>query len=362
MRKVVCLAGDGIGPEVVASMKRVLAALDAGIEWVDMPAGESAIETHGEPLPQIALDAILEHGIAIKGPTTTPLGGGFKSVNVRLRQAGFHTGVRPIRSLPIRGLSEGIDFAFVREGTEGLYRNTEVMSGPPGRRRVEFAAEFTEEAATQMSRVACEWAVIHGYEDVTFVNKENIIKESGRMYREAFLEEIARHPGLRPGHLLVDVANMMVSLNPWKFRVIATSNLFGDILSDGGAALLGGNGIAPGANFGDERGDFEALSPDDPRYVEKLAARFRTRIALFESVHGSAPDIAGQGKANPTALLLSAAMLLDHLGLTRQAERLRTSIDNVYREGRVITGDLAWRYKIDPSGTDAFTDAVIANL
>ncbi|MEI6510598.1 MAG: isocitrate/isopropylmalate family dehydrogenase [Candidatus Uhrbacteria bacterium] len=339
MHSIVCLPGDGIGPEVIDQMKRVVAALGVSVEWIDMPAGESAVETHGCPLPQETLDAIREYKVAIKGPTTTPGGGGFKSVNVTLRQAlDLYCGFRPVRSLPIPGTTQGVDLVIFRQNTEGLYLCKEVVAGEVGSREVTLTARFTEEAMLRLARRAFLFSRHAGRTHATIVNKENIHKEWGGMYHAAFSAIAADFPNVIADHMLVDAMGMRLVMNPGAYQVIVIENMFGDILSDVCAGLIGGLGVAAGANYGD-------------------------RFALFEAVHGSAPDIAGKGIANPTAILLSSALMLEHIGHNTEAKRLRDAIDAIYSEGALITGDLARRYPgITPVGTEAFTDALIREI
>jgi len=339
MQNVVCLPGDGIGPEVVGEMKRVVAALGVTIEWIDMPAGESALESHGNPLPRETVEAIRECGVAIKGPTTTPGGGGFKSVNVRLRQElVLDSGFRPVRSLPIPGTTQGVDLVIFRQNTEGLYRCDETTVGEIGSREVTLTARFTEEAMHELSVRAFLFARATGRDHVTTVNKENIHKAWGRVYHDAFDAVAADFPDIRADHMLVDAMGMRLVISPSSYQVIVIENMFGDILSDVCAGLIGGLGVAAGANYG-------------------------RNCALFEAVHGSAPDIAGKGIANPTAILLSAALMLEHVGKHDEAARLRDAINAVYAMGEFVTCDLAWRYPgVSAVGTSAFADAVIRQL
>lgn len=339
-REIVCIPGDGIGPEVTDAMKRVVKVLDVEIRWINMLAGEAAMNAYGDPLPQATIDAILEHRLAIKGPTTTPIGGGWTSANVQLRQkCDLHAGIRPFRSLPIPGTVQGVNNVVARQNTEGLYLLKEVISGPPGKRRVTLIAQFTEEAMTRLARLAFAYALEEGIGRVTYVDKGNIHKVWGAMYHDAF-RAVAAEPafaGIRSDHMLVDAIAMRLVMAPGEYGVLVTENLMGDILSDECAGLVGGLGVAAGANIGDD-------------------------IALFEAVHGSAPDIAGKGIANPTALLRSAGMMLGHMGLHEEQHRLEAAIRAIYLEGRYITGDLAWRYGVDPSNTRTFTDALIDRI
>lgn len=338
--KVVCIEGDGIGTEVTGAMKYVIGSLGLGIEWVDMPAGESALATHGEPLPRMTLDAVREHKVAIKGPTTTPGGGGFKSVNVGLRQQlDLYCGFRPVVSLLIPGTTQGVNLVLFRQNTEGLYRCEETLTGEPGSREVVLTAQFTEEAFLRISRRAFLYARANGLDHVTVVNKENIHKVWGMVYHAAFNAIATDFPGIRADHMLVDAMGMRLVMNPGAYQVLVGENMFFDILSDVCAGLIGGLGVACGANYGDH-------------------------AALFEAVHGSAPDIAGQGIANPTALILSSALMLEHIGHGAEAKRVRDAVNALYARGAYVTGDLAWRYPkgTRACGTKAFAEALVREI
>lgn len=341
---VVCLPGDGIGPEVTAAMKSVVAVAGADIEWLDMPAGQHGIRETGHPLPQATVDAIAKHRLAIKGPTNTPQGKGFSSINVKLRQHfDLYVGLRPFRALPLPGQNQNVDVVLFRENTEGLYACSEeaYTDGPIGapQRIVALVAHFTDTAMTRLAEQAFQYAVLHGRKRVTVVTKSNIHKQWGRLYIDAFMKVAAKYPQIEAAELLVDATAMLVAMDSPKLDVLVTENMFGDILSDALAGRIGGLGVAPGANIGKD-------------------------CAIFEAVHGSADDIAGKGIANPTALILSSAMLLDHIGLAAEAGRIRRAITAVIGSGSFVTGDLRSYYPkgIPLVGTAAFTDAICAEI
>jgi isocitrate dehydrogenase (NAD+) len=340
---VVCIPGDGIGPEVTAAMKRVVAATGAKIDWLDMPAGQHGIRETGEPLPQITIDAIARHRLAIKGPTNTPQGKGFSSVNVKLRQHfDLYVGLRPFTALPIPGVKREVDVMLFRENTEGLYACAErFYDGPSGTQedQVELTARFTRKAMTRLAEQAFSYAVRAGRKRVTVVTKSNIHKRWGRLYIDAFRAVAAKYPGIEATELLVDATAMLVAQDSPKLDVLVTENMFGDILSDALAGRIGGLGVAPGANIG-------------------------MGCAIFEAVHGSADDIAGKDLANPTALILSAAMLLDHMGESRHAHHIRKAVHETVKSGAFVTGDLRSYYPAGAPacGTSAFAAAVCMEI
>jgi isocitrate dehydrogenase (NAD+) len=341
-RKVVCIAGDGIGPEVTAAMKAVVAETGAPIEWVDRPAGLGALTTAGDTLPEATLVDIAEHRLAIKGPTNTPKGEGHVSVNVRLRKIfDLYVGFRPYVSLPFFGLNprDRMDLMLFRQNTEGLYAcQEELIEGPDGA-EVRLAARFTAKAMERLSAYAFRLAAVRGRKRVTLVTKSNIHKGWGKLYRDAFMNVAARFPMLETEEMLIDATAMILATNPRRLDVIVTENMFGDILSDQCAGNIGGLGVAPGANIGDD-------------------------CAIFEAVHGSADDIAGQDKANPTALILSSAMLLEHAGFHEAARKVREAVSRVISNGIHATGDVL-RYYPDGTvavGTCALTDAVCRKI
>lgn len=340
--KVVCLAGDGIGPEVTASMKLVVGATGVPIDWIDMPAGLGALHSHGDPLPPETVEAIRKYRLAIKGPTNTPKGEGFHSINVALRKMfDLYLGYRPVVSLPLPGEigRRNVDILIYRQNTEGLYACKEVRTEGPNGARVQLSASFSEEAMIRLAERAFADAVRLGRSRVTLVTKSNIHKEWGRLYRDAFMKVASRHPKIAAEELLVDATSMKLQLQTRHFDMVVTENMFGDILSDLCAGMIGGLGLAAGANIGDD-------------YV------------IYESVHGSADDIAGQNKANPVALILSAAMMLENTGFEQEAELIRSAIRSVISRGNCVTGDLLMFYPkgTKPCGTREFTDAVCAHI
>ena len=329
---VTLIPGDGIGPELAEATRRVLDASGAGFEWEVVDAGEAVIDRYGTPLPEHVLESIRRNRVAIKGPITTPVGEGFRSVNVTLRQAlGLYANVRPARSM--KGLEtryEDVDLVIVRENTEDLYAGIEHMVGPDAAESIKI---ITRAASERIARYAFEYAVANGRRKVTAVHKANIMKLSDGLFLESCQQVAAEYEG-RVGFedRIVDNMCMQLVQKPELYDVLVLPNLYGDIVSDLAAGLVGGLGVAPGANIG-------------------------TEAAVFEAVHGSAPKYAGQNKANPTALMLSGVLMLRHLGETAAAERVEDAIRGVIAEGRAITYDLGGR-----AGTSDMTDAVIERL
>ncbi|MCI4321475.1 MAG: isocitrate/isopropylmalate dehydrogenase family protein [Thermoplasmata archaeon] len=317
MVKVTLIPGDGIGPEVTDAAKLVAAATGVDIEWEVVDAGERAIRASGTPLPDAVLDSIKRNKIALKGPITTPIGSGFRSVNVALRQQlDLYASVRPARAIAGEGTRfPETDLIVVREATEGLYSGVEHWVD-----RDHSAAEtvnvITRKASDRIVRFAFELARAQKRRKVTAVHKANIMKTTGALFQTAFREMAARYPDIPSDERLVDNMAMQLVKKPSEYDVIVTTNLFGDILSDLCAGLAGGLGIAPGAIFGDS-------------------------IALFEPVHGSAPKYAGQDKANPVAEILCIELLLRHLGNEEAAERVWRAVWETVAEKKVVTYDLA---------------------
>ncbi len=329
---VTLIPGDGIGPELAEATRRVLDASGAGFEWEVVDAGEAVIDRYGTPLPEHVLQSIRRNRVAIKGPITTPVGEGFRSVNVTLRQAlGLYANVRPARSM--KGLEtryEDVDLVIVRENTEDLYAGIEHMVGPDAAESIKI---ITRAASERIARYAFEYAVANGRRKVTAVHKANIMKLSDGLFLDSCRTVAAAFEGrVDFEDRIVDNMCMQLVQKPELYDVIVLPNLYGDIVSDLAAGLVGGLGVAPGANIG-------------------------TEAAVFEAVHGSAPKYAGQNKANPTALMLSGVLMLRHLGETAAAERVEDAIRGVIAEGRAITYDLGGR-----AGTSDMTDAVIERL
>jgi len=307
------IPGDGIGPEIVQSVLQILDAVGSPFVWETAPAGLGAIATHGDPLPVSTLESIRRTKLALKGPLTTPVGGGFKSVNVELRREfELFANMRPATTLIPGGRYDNIDITLVRENLDGFYAAFEhYMPVGDDHRAVAFSAGFnTRAGCRRIIRHAFDYAVAHGRKKVTVVHKANILKALTGIFLDVGREIAPEYAGrVAMDDRIVDACAMQLVLNPWQFDVIVTTNLFGDILSDLIAGLIGGLGLAPGANIG-------------------------TNAAIFEAVHGSAPDIAGRGVANPAALLLAAGLMLDHVGLSELGARLRTAL----REAVVTDG------------------------
>ena len=331
------IAGDGIGPEIMDATLAALDALGAPFDWDHQAAGLGGIKAAGDPLPPATLDSIRKTRLALKGPLETPSGGGYRSSNVRLREAfNLYANLRPARTLIPGGRFDNIDLVVVRENLEGLYIGHEhyvPIDGDP--HAVAMATGVnTRKGSLRLLEFAFEHAIATGRKKVTLVHKANIMKALTGLFLETGEELWARKykDRIALDTVIIDACAMKLVLNPWQFDVLVTTNLFGDILSDLTAGLVGGLGMAPGANIGAD-------------------------AAIFEAVHGSAPDIAGQGVANPTALMLAAAMMLDHVRLTELANRLRKALDATFNEDKVRTKDLK-----GSAGTAEFTKALVARI
>ena len=330
------IPGDGIGPEIVEATVMVLDALGAPFVWEVHQAGMSGVEAFGDPLPQATIESIRRTRLALKGPLTTPVGGGYRSSNVRLREE-FHlyANVRPALTLVPGGRYEDIDIVLVRENLEGLYVGFEhyipINDDPHA---VAIGSGVNTRAGCQrIAEYAFEYALHNGRKKVTIVHKANILKALTGLFLETAKEVGKRYEGrLQVNDRIVDACAMQLVLNPWQFDVIVTTNLFGDILSDEISGLVGGLGMAPAGNIGVD-------------------------AAIFEAVHGSAPDIAGKGVANPLALLLAAAMMLDHIDRSQLSHRLRKAIRSTLNEDKVRTGDLG-----GTAATKQFAEAIVARL
>jgi len=323
---ITLIPGDGIGPEVADATRRVLEATGVKIDWEVQEAGAAVAEKRGTTLPDEVLESIRRNKTALKGPIGTPIGKGFRSVNVTLRQAlDLYANVRPVRSLPgIEPRFEGTDIVIVRENTEDLYAGLELMIMPGVAQSLKL---ITTKACTRICEYAFEYAQRMNRKRVTVVHKANIMKLSDGLLLEAFRQVAANYPRIEPYEVIVDACAMQMVKNANKLDVIVTENLYGDILSDLGAGLVGGLGIVPGANIG-------------------------LQAAVFEAVHGTAPDIAGKGIANPTALIQSAVMMLHHLGEHAAAHKIEKGLLATFESG-VRTGDLGGN-----AGTDEFTRAL----
>ncbi|HEU4919167.1 MAG TPA: isocitrate/isopropylmalate family dehydrogenase [Candidatus Limnocylindrales bacterium] len=330
--RVTLIPGDGIGPELAEATRRVLDASGVAFEWEVVDAGEGVMAEHGTPLPEHVLDSIRRNRVALKGPITTPVGEGFRSVNVTLRQAlGLYANLRPARSM--KGLEtryEDVDLVIVRENTEDLYAGIEHMVGPDAAESIKI---ITRAASERIARFAFDYAVANGRRKVTAVHKANIMKLSDGLFLESCRTVAADYEGrIAFEDRIVDNMCMQLVQKPDLYDVLVLPNLYGDIVSDLAAGLVGGLGVAPGANIG-------------------------TEAAVFEPVHGSAPKYAGQDKANPTALILSGALMLRHLGYPDAADRVERAVRDVIAEGRTVTYDLG-----GTAGTRAFADAIIERL
>ncbi|MDX1631628.1 MAG: isocitrate/isopropylmalate dehydrogenase family protein [Thermoanaerobaculia bacterium] len=330
-RTITLLPGDGIGPEVTEAALRVLEAAGADYEWDRVEAGTEALDQgHDDPLPREVLDSIQRNRVALKGPVTTPVGKGFQSVNVRLRKSlELFANLRPVRSLPgIPSRYEEIDLVVVRENTEGLYSGLEheVVPGV-----VESLKIITEKASLRIAEFAFDYAWTHGRERITAVHKANIMKLSDGLFLDCFREVAERHPNIEADDRIVDNMCMQLVIHPQDYDMVVLENLYGDIVSDLAAGLVGGLGVVPGANIGDG-------------------------LAVFEAVHGSAPDIAGQDRANPLALIRTAVLMLRYLGETETALRIEEAVDRVL-EGGLRTGDVGGE-----ASTTEFTDALVAEI
>ena len=331
-QKVTLIPGDGIGPELAEATRRVLDASGVKLDWEVIDAGEAVMAKEGTPLPQSVLDSILRNKVAIKGPITTPVGVGFRSVNVALRQTlGLYANLRPVRSIPgLKTRYDNVDLVIVRENTEDLYAGIEHMVGPDAAESIKI---ITRAASERIARYAFEYAVANGRHKVTAVHKANIMKFSDGLFLESCRTIAALYEGrIAFEDRIVDNMCMQLVQKPELYDVLVLPNLYGDIVSDLCAGLVGGLGVAPGANIG----------PD---------------AAVFEAVHGSAPKYAGQNKANPTALMLSGVLLLRHIGEQAVAERVEDAVRAVIAEGRTVTYDLG-----GSAGTSDFADAIVARL
>ena len=333
--RICCIPGDGIGPEVTRATLRVLEAAGGRLEIDEQQAGVAALEAGGAPLPAALLDSIRRWGVALKGPLTTPSGAGFRSVNVALRQEfDLYANVRPARTI-LPGRYEDVDLVLIRENTEGLYVGVEHYIGVGGDRKAaaESVMVITRYGAERIVRYAFEYARREGRRKVTLVHKANILKVTQGLFLDVGRGLAREYEGeIEFEDRIIDATAMQLVLDPGRFDVLVTENMFGDILSDEIAGLVGGLGFAPAANVGEG-------------------------VAIFEAVHGAAPDIAGQGIANPTALILAGALMLDHLGEAEAAARVRQAISQVWLEGRAHTRDAGGR-----ATTAEFTDAVCAAL
>ena len=328
---ITLIPGDGIGPEVTSAVVKILETAGLDVEWDPQPAGILAVEQHGDSLPPELIDSIARTKVALKGPVTTPVGGGFTSVNVGWRKAlGLYANLRPVWNIPsVPSKYTDVDLVIVRENTEDLYSGLEheVVPGV-----VESLKIITEEASKRVATFAFEYARKHGRKRVTAIHKANIMKMGDGLFLRSVQKIAAGYPDIICDERIVDAACMHLVMNPSQFDVLLLPNLYGDIVSDLCAGLVGGLGVVPAANLG-------------------------TEIGVFEAVHGSAPDIAGKNLANPMALLLSAVLMLHHIGEGTIANRVMVALGNVLSEGNVRTRDLG-----GAAGTREFADAICQKL
>lgn len=330
--KITLIPGDGIGPEVSGAVVKIVeaagAATGAAFEWHRFAAGTEAFETTGEYIPQALYNSIEENRVALKGPVTTPVGGGFPSINVTLRKKfELFANFRPVKSLPgLKTNYPNMDLIIVRENMEDLYAGLEHIVVPGV---VQALKIITEKGSTRIARFAFEYAQKNGRKKVHAIHKANIMKLSDGLFLNCARKVAAEFPQITYAEHIVDNTCMQLVMNPYQYDILLTENLYGDILSDLCSAFVGGLGLVPGANLG-------------------------TDCAIFEAVHGSAPDIAGKDMANPTALLQSAVLMLRHIGEDAAADRIQSGLEQVYREGATLTKDVGGK-----SGTKAFADAIL---
>lgn len=329
--KITLIPGDGIGPEIVAATVRIIEATGVEIEWETHIIGAQALEKYGTTIPDATIESIRENKVALKGPLTTPVGKGFTSVNVGLRKAlDLYANVRPVKALPnVPCRYPELDLVIVRENTESLYAGLEHIVVPGV---VESLKIITEKASTRIAKYAFEFTKLHNRKKVTAMHKANIMKLSDGLFLECFYNVAKEFPEIEADDKIIDNACMQLVMRPEQFDVMVLENLYGDIVSDLCAGLIGGLGLAPGANIGEQG-------------------------AVFEAVHGSAPDIAGQGIANPTAILMSGILMLRHLNEMDAAKRVEDALFEVFTDGEIRTKDLGGTAK-----TAEFANAIIDKL
>ena len=330
---VTVIPGDGIGPDIVDSTVRVLDALDCGLKFEYAIAGQTALDQGLELVPEDTLAVLKRNRLALKGPITTPVGGGFTSVNVTLRKTfDLFANVRPALSIPgVKSRYDNVDIMTIRENIEGIYSGLGQTVSDDGE-TAELRSRITRTESERLLRFAYDTATKQGRKKVTVVHKANIMKSTSGLFLDVARKVREDYPNLEHEEMIVDACAMQLAMNPHRFDVLVTTNLFGDILSDLCAGLIGGLGVAPGANIGEHGG-------------------------LFEAVHGSAPDIAGKGVANPTAIMLAGAMMLDYMEQHDKAKRLRRTVRHVVGQGEIVTPDLGGR-----ASTTEFTDELIRQI
>jgi len=329
--KVTLIPGEGIGPEVAAATRRVLEATGVQIDWEEIAGRSDSSADQGKSVNKAAVESVRRNRVALKGPMATAIAGGAPSVNVALRKTlDLYANLRPVKNVPgVKSHFENVDLILVRENTEDLYSGLEheVVPGV-----VESLKIITEKASTRIAKFAFEYAMRHGRKKIHAIHKANIMKLSDGLFLRSVRAVAAQFPAIEYKELIVDNACMQIVMDPLQFDMLLLPNLYGDVMSDLAAGLVGGLGVVPSANIGDE-------------------------CAMFEAVHGTAPDIAGKGYANPTALLMSSVLMLDHLAERTAAERIQKALERVYREGKYTTRDVGGK-----AGTEEFADAVIAAL
>ncbi|MBL0674745.1 isocitrate dehydrogenase [Aeromonas dhakensis] len=332
-RKITVIPGDGIGPSIIESAIQILTHAGCDFEYEYADAGLVALEKHGELLPQATLDLIEKNKVTLKGPLTTPVGGGFTSINVSLRKKfNLYANVRPVLSFKgTKSRYDNIDIITVRENTEGMYSGAGQKRSDDNQ-SAEAMSIITREGAERIVKFAFELARQEGRKKVTIIHKANILKSTSGLFLEVAREVASRYPDIQSEEMIVDAACMNLVMYPERFDVMVTTNLFGDILSDLCAGLVGGLGMAPGANIGDG-------------------------AAIFEAVHGSAPDIAGKNIANPTSVILASIQMLEYLGMQDKAERIREAVRATIESGDRVTRDLG-----GSASTSEFTQSIIDRL
>lgn len=331
MKEVVLVPGDGIGPEITESAIRIIEAAGAEISWRWIEAGKKVLEKTGRTIPPKFFDEAIETGVVLKGPVSTPVGGGFRSVNVTIRQRlNLYANVRLVKSVPgVRALHDDVDIVVVRENTEGLYSGIERESSTGA---IETVKVTSQEASERIGRFAFDYARSRGRRHVTIVHKANILKKGDGLFLKSISSLAQQYPGIAVSDMMVDNAVYQLVTDPAQFDLIVTQNLYGDIISELCAGLIGGLALVPGANFGDN-------------------------LALFEAAHGSAPNIAGKGIANPTGIILSAAWMLAYIGMPRESEKITEAVKSVLAAGKALPPDMG-----GAATTKEFTEAVVAAM
>ena len=329
--KVTLIPGEGIGPEVAAATRHILEAAGVQIDWEELEGRTDKTTERGQLVSQLAVESVRKNHVALKGPMATAIAGGAPSVNVALRKTlDLYANLRPVKNLPgVKSHFSNVDLVIVRENTEDLYSGLEheVVPGV-----VESLKIITERASTRIAKFAFEYAKRHGRKKIHAIHKANIMKLSDGLFLKSIRAVAAQFPDIEYKEMIVDNACMQIVMDPQQFDMLLLPNLYGDVMSDLAAGLVGGLGVVPSANIGDD-------------------------CAMFEAVHGTAPDIAGKGFANPTALLMSSILMLDHLGERTTARRIENALESVYRDAKHTTRDVG-----GPAGTDEFAEAVIAAL